>query len=34
MTVTIENAASNDKPLEYWFKNLPNSYDGGKDFSS
>ncbi|KAJ9536380.1 hypothetical protein OSB04_un000440, partial [Centaurea solstitialis] len=32
MTMTVDNASSNDKALEYLVKKLPNMYDGGKHF--
>ena len=30
--MTVDNASSNDKALEFLSKNLPNMYEGGKQF--
>ncbi|PWA77308.1 zinc finger BED domain-containing protein RICESLEEPER 2 [Artemisia annua] len=32
MTITVENASSNDKALDFLIQRLPNIYDGGKHF--
>nr|XP_043619135.1 zinc finger BED domain-containing protein DAYSLEEPER-like isoform X2 [Erigeron canadensis] len=32
MTITLDNASSNDKAIEYLLKELPNLYDKGKHF--
>nr|KAJ0227194.1 hypothetical protein LSAT_V11C100010100 [Lactuca sativa] len=32
MTITLDNAATNDKTIDFLVKKLPNLYDGGKHF--
>ncbi|PWA46107.1 zinc finger BED domain-containing protein RICESLEEPER 2 [Artemisia annua] len=32
MTITVDNASSNDKALDFLIQRLPNIYDGGKHF--